>query len=322
MHDKEKLLTKGTYGCVYKNPLPCKKDIKKPKNKVGKITRKQDGDNEILISNIIKTIPNYKNYYIIQERSNCVRSNFTDLRNVYESQCEVYKESKDKDLVQLISNFGGRTTHGIYLPYNFDFLRSLKHMLEGLVKLEEKGICHYDLHEGNILMDFYGVLRIIDFGKSILGDNLTEKQLANITYEFEPTFAPQPPEFAMHNAFNAGIDFKTSFERIFLEKEIFKIAENFLGLSIHEQKINLMNFWKSQPNLVWIPFYIKYWRVSDTWAIGVYFLTMIKKYSENYRTMPRNMNILTAVLKGCLESSPDRRFTAEKALLVLSSHLS
>ena len=48
-------------------------------------------------------------------------------------------------------------------------------MFQAVALLNKQGICHYDLHKNNILVDYKGRFRIIDFGAAFLGDEVEEK---------------------------------------------------------------------------------------------------------------------------------------------------
>ena len=326
-------LDEGSHGCVLRPPLPCRRMKKsasasaKAKTKtsaVGKIIKAKDAIQELSTAALITSIPGWQRYFIIQEKADCDSKNFSALRDQYEKQCKVYGKSYDSELVQLVSPYAGSTLHRIQLTESFDYMSSFRHVLEGISKLASQGICHFDLHESNILIDLHETMRIIDFGAAFLGDHIDEKGVRRHMYAFSPSFPPQPPELSMQNGINQGMTLLESLEGTMFAKKEFALGQQLLGLSIKEQESELGKFWIEDTEwngTTWVPFFHKYWKTWDSWAVGVLFLNLLKKsflfpgFIE--KTWKEHGVVIRKVLKGCLASNPMKRFTADEALRVL-----
>ena len=132
-------IREGTTGCVFTPPLPCSKSRKSKSptlRTAGKIIKKKNATNEINISDIIRKIPGHERYFIVQTVDNCSEKNFTHMRKKYESECKIYSKSKNTELMQLLSPYAGTSLRGILIQDSFDFIGSLRHMLEGIELFE------------------------------------------------------------------------------------------------------------------------------------------------------------------------------------------
>jgi serine/threonine protein kinase len=336
------LLQEGSYGCAFSPPLQCKKSkvktkvntkvntkvkTKKIKKRiVGKLMLEKDAEIELSIAELVRSIPGYERYFIVQEKDNCVASNFKKLRDDYEDKCNVLKKHENKDLIQLLSPFGGTPLYELSVQSSFDFIGSLRHMLEGILKLQQQGICHFDLHTGNILVDSHETMRIIDFGAAFVGDQVTQKNLWLHIYDFSPEYDPQPPELSVMNGLYSKKPLLQSIVDTVKYKKVMSITEQILGYSLEEQENDLRIFWKSDTTYnggSWIPFFHKYWLLWDNWSIGVIFVKLLQKALFNPSFVKKTWSvyglIIRKVLKGLLHPNPMRRLTAEKALSLLSS---
>ena len=317
------LIQEGSYGCAFTPKLPCKKSSKSDKRMVGKIIRKTNAKIELEAASLVQGIPGWQRYYIIQEKDNCDTKNFQELREVYEDDCKTLRKAKDSSLIQLLSPYGGRSFHSLAITSSFDFMRNLRHMLEGIELLEKQGICHYDLHEGNILVDNRGTFLIIDFGAAFVGDTISEESILKHIYSFQPDYPPQPPELSVQNGLQEGLTYHIAIQQTIIQKKIFKMKERLLGVPISDDYRALDNFWKNDHTWKgdnWIAFFHSYWQRWDSWAVGVMFLKVLEKCF----LIPSFMNIwkekgevIRTVLKGLLEVDPRRRMSPKDALGLL-----
>ena len=150
---------------------------------------------------MIRKIPGHERYFIIQSVDNCSEKNFTHMRKKYESECKIYSKSKNSELMQLLSPYAGTSLRGILIQDSFDFVGNLRHVLEGIELLNSHGICHYDIHEENILIDTRGTLHIIDFGTAFLPEDVRKDTIWKHLYKFSPRYHQQPPELTVQNQF-------------------------------------------------------------------------------------------------------------------------
>jgi len=319
------LLEEGSYGCAFTPQIPCKKSEfrKSSKKLVGKVISKEHALIELSMATLVKAIPGWQRYYIVQEEDECSTKNFAKAREEY-TNCKMLGKTENKNLTQLISVFGGTTFLRSMIGPTFDYLGTFRHMLEGISKLEEQGICHYDLKENNILVDSKGTLRIIDFGSAFVGDQVNTSNLWLHQYNFAPEYAPQPPELSLQNAIHDGLPIHESIHDIITRKKVFQLIENILGVSVEKSEDELRNFWHDEDEN-WPLFFKKYWRTWDSWAIGVIFLKLLQKmflheYFVKQVWVPYAI-VIRNVLKGMLQCNPKNRLTASEALKTLTFSL-
>ncbi len=319
-----RLIQEGSYGCAFTPPLPCKKGKKDKKRKdmVGKVIRKKDAEIELSISTLIEGIPGYKRYFLVETEDNCTEKNFKNLREEYASVCKLYAKRSDANLIQLLSSFGGRSLEKTEIGASFDYVAIFHHVLEGLALLHKQGICHCDIHEGNVLIDPKGTPRLIDFGASFVGHTASESTVDNHNYPFSPTFDPQAPEMAIHNAIRNKVSLRLAIYQTIHEKAVLQKASTVLGLSLEKQERDLDTFWKKQDMTwtgdSWVPFYKTYWRTWDAFSVGVMFFKVLLKCLHVPKFINtvwlQHANTISTVLKGLLQANPNYRMSVEEAL--------
>jgi serine/threonine protein kinase len=319
--DESKLIGEGTYGCVIQPPMKCRKSKLSQKSRsraIGKILKLRNAKVEIKMSTYLKGIPGWERYYIVEDKDECNAKNFQEYKKMYRDQCEKIHRVPDDKLVQLIAPYGGKMLFETSITPKFNFLESLKHMLEAVEKLEKQGICHYDLHDGNIVVDYHGTLRIIDFGSAFIGDQTTEETVINHTYTFSPDYPPLSPEVTIQQGLVQGVSLPLAIQQTVEQKKIFRRGEAILGLSRWNQQRDIERFFTEEDVENAIEMYKKYWRKWDSWAVGVLFTKILEKSFllpsfvqgvwANHGTAIRN------VLRGLIQADPRKRFTAKEAL--------
>ena len=337
--ETSRLVEKGTYGCAFSPPLPCKKtkgtkgtNATKGKRKttlIGKVTTKRDETEvELSISNLLKAIPNYSSYFIVQELDNCTPKNFAQFRKTYAANCPQIKDSPDADLEQLLSFHGGTDLHRLSFPSNFQMLSSMRHVLKGVKMMMDQGICHSDLHSGNIVRDLRGTLRILDFGAAFLGDTVSEDFVKQYLTWYSPIYDQQPPEFTVVNAIHDGVSLQYAITEIMRGKKIIATAQNYLGwgMGVDEQEDALRYFFyngehyalaKENPT----EFFHRFWRKIDVWGVGNVFVKVLKKslLSPHFieTQWKKDGPTIKLVLKGLLQCDPTQRLSVERALELL-----
>jgi serine/threonine protein kinase len=322
--NQSRLIQEGSYGCAFTPPLPCKKSRASSKERqVGKVIKKKNAKIELKISTLIESIPGWQRYFIIQEEDNCSIKNFEELRVDYANQCKTMRKAKDSSLLQLLSPYGGTSLYDLAITNSFDYVGTLRHMLEGIVKLQTQGICHYDLHEANILVDMRGTLRMIDFGAAFVGEEVSESTIWRHIYNFQPDYPPQPPELSVQNGLHQGLSYGFSVQQTIQQKKVFQQLERLLGVPQAGQVRALHAFWMEEwKGDNWVSFFHTYWRTWDAWAIGVMYLRLLEKcfllpkfIEGQWMTYGR---AIKTVLKGLLDVNPTKRMSAETALKILN----
>jgi serine/threonine protein kinase len=319
--EETKYLGEGSYGCVVTPPIKCKKSKVKQANKgrkVGKLIRLKNAQVELSISELIKGIPGWERYFLIQEKDNCEPSNFKEYRETYQKQCKIIDKVSDKELGQLISPFGGKMLHSLALTESFNYLGSFRHMLEAVALLNRQGICHYDLHEGNILVDYNGTMRIIDYGAAFQGDQVSDESLWRHIYSFSPGYVAQPPEVSVRHGLLDSVPFAQAINTTIKDKKILEAITTVLGVKRETQWDDLYKFFREENTEDVVKFYHSYWRKWDSWSVGVIFLKLLQKsfllQKFTREVWPVAGQAIRVVLKGLLEVDPRRRLTAEQAL--------
>lgn len=325
----QSMLAEGTYGCAFYPALPCKKGVKKNterEKKVSKLTRIVNSELELEAAAALRTIPAWKQYYIVSYEDECSRRELEQFYKEYKSRCEFLERVSSSQLIQLVSPYGGIDINKYNFPDSFSVLGYLKHLAKGIALMHEIGFGHFDIHEKNILIDGKGVARLIDFGKSMKGDTVDTEKIQKHTFTFTPSFIWQPPELAVMNAVQEGQTSGRSIERVMEQKGIFREIQSILGISIRQQEGELREFWNfshSAQSRAWDTFFRHYWRKFDVWALGVVTLSLVTQMLIRSRFVQgiwqKESDTLVHVLRGMLHADPRRRFTIEKVVELLST---
>ena len=307
-------IAEGSYGCIY---------TAANRKKILKVSGKEEAGVELNIANIIKGIPKWQDYYILQEEEAFQPSNFTRVRSTYQGECKIIRDTKNSNLRLLSSPYGGVPIRTIQVTETFNYYTTVRHLLEAIVKLNQQGICHFDIHNGNILDDINGVMRIIDFGSAFVGDSADVNTVKQHRYSFTPIFSPQPPELAIQNAIVDSIDIQSAIDTLLEKREVFKNSSEYTGITPQYARNELFDFTTSEyhtTQLAWAEYYRKYWRKWDIWGLGVLFLNLLQKClyipdlrNELWDDIAMRKKIQT-LLRGCLEPDPRKRMFANDAL--------
>jgi len=315
----------GAYGCIMKQPLPCKKMKSKPSN-LGKLASQKNAAHEVEVSNELVSIPDVDLYFVRTRDGECSKEELDTYYTQYKGTCEFLNTIREKNLDQVLTPYAGVTVRDYPFKGSFPFLEQLKHCLTGLKHLHAIGYGHFDIHSANILIDSKGVMRYIDFGKSYKGDSMTMADVGHFKYPFTPEFNWQPPEFALMNAIQKGVDQTEALRTVVEKKGAFRLTESMLGLRVESQSAELQEFWKyssSAQEKDWVLFFKLYWRKLDVWSLGVVFLEILKVlfHHESFvkEVWPRDSVRSIAVLKGMLQANPRERFSVEQCLAALSA---
>jgi len=166
-----KVLASGGFGCVFTPALKCIGKSNRDKNKISKLMTnkhaKEEYDKLKYISVKLNKLPNYNDYFLIDDFTLCKPGKLTkdDLKNY--NECGAFKKenitvkninsSLDK-LLAINMPYGGNTVeHFIINNKNYDKLIELNNKLldllhNGILKMNKKHIYHSDIKGSNILI--------------------------------------------------------------------------------------------------------------------------------------------------------------------------
>jgi len=167
-----KILASGGFGCVFSPALKCKNSKKREKNKVSKLmtlkNAKEEYDTLIDVKEKLNKIPNYKDYFLVDNYSICIPDNLTktDLSNFNKCSAlkkkNITKKNINKTLDKLLvlnMPYGGITLEQFFTNNkNYNRLKEVNnHMIQllkyGIIEMNEQNIYHSDIKGSNILID-------------------------------------------------------------------------------------------------------------------------------------------------------------------------
>lgn len=101
--------------------------------------------------------------------------------------CQFYRHLEDYDYVYFIMEVCGKTSLREYLDKDEVLESEVKSIfiqfLEGMNALHNSHIYHLDLKPANLMLNDQGVVKIIDFGKSKVGDSFTTEYMGSAGYQ-------------------------------------------------------------------------------------------------------------------------------------------
>lgn len=184
-----KVLASGGFGCVFKPSLICEGEKQRKRGKVSKLMLKKyalaEYDEIKNIQKILSEIPDYTDYFLINDFSVCTPSilNKKDLHG-YKKKCKAFKKDKitkgslndAREKLMILNMPDGGTPFDDYIyNNNYDITLSNlnKHFVdllnEGILPMNRLNVYHSDVKESNILVqekeDLY--TRLIDWGLSV-----------------------------------------------------------------------------------------------------------------------------------------------------------
>ena len=324
-----RLIDAGTYSCIFDPPLKCRSKsrpkgilIKKHSNErmISKLMITEEAEVEWAISEKIRKIPLWKNYFAVSETICHLDPKQTepDLK----TKCEVIKNIAPEQLRALQMPFAGKPIYNHRIPGNFNLIAFMTHILEAGSLLLLGNIIHFDLHPGNILIDNHEIPRIIDFNLSMVSDiSIPESQLS---YRYSHNFhlSQQPPDYTALIGINQHKEIG-KITRNIDEKKIIKDMKVLLGIPrdtvINEiLRISNKNSIISQGDIA--EWFYRYWTKIDSWAFGTYFVGMLTVHSitpqiaNAFRKYPK----IKRVLRGLCEIDPEKRWDCMQALYYLN----
>jgi len=352
---KIKLLSQGSYGCVFRPTLNCNGNIGS-KRYVSKIQNNtENSKKETDIGQVIKKIKNYSLHFAPIVKT-CPVS-LGKLKDDEISKCEIvdmkYKNAKNTYVTNKIK-YVGKYTLGDYLfqvyqttPKLFlrTFMDSYFDILQSVSILNKHNILHLDLKENNILYDEKNSKPIlIDFGLSVVTTGLKPEnyQTAFFTYGYD--YPPWCFEISVisYAVNELGEDWATQtttsdvFDKLALnfinQNPLFEEKPGQIVFFTAEEKAayknKLMEYLKPYEGKTWLELVdelLKFVLTWDLYGIHVIYLYLIHKiYPEerDFSAYP-SLQRFIGVLKREITAIPNQRKTydviSEEAMVVLKT---
>uniref|UniRef100_A0A6C0DRH8 Protein kinase domain-containing protein n=1 Tax=viral metagenome TaxID=1070528 RepID=A0A6C0DRH8_9ZZZZ len=330
------LINQGSYGCIYHPSLSCKS--KKTNTKyITKIQReRENSDKEVRLSNVVKTIKNYKQFFGPIENS-CDIS-ISNIKDTEIKKCEfMVNEPHDKYVSNKIRYIGTETLSEYLLrifktsPKRFPrvVLDSYKYLLKALSLLGKTNVIHMDLKENNILLDQNTNNPIvIDFGLAFKIEDVAKTEMEiqrNVFFTYGIDYTPWCIDIAMIT----HITEIGSLNDIVNKEELQKIIDEYI------EKNPIFQYYSESEKTDYknkIQSHYSKW-IGKTWGD---FITEIKVQSiyswDNYALAAIYYQILCDInvnrepafvpliniVKQILLSPPDTRMSADETILEIS----
>ncbi len=333
----------GTYGCVFTPPLLCKTG-KQPSDKlVGKITTDKLAEQEIQVANKLRKFPLVRNYFLLPQPESCELAPEEEQTDPGIQECrddfKTHGEALElPNMSQITIPFGGtKAYYELFLdqslhPKRFDFFAVMKHLLEAGSTMLLVGVCHFDLHAGNLLMDKNKVVRILDFGmsfpKNLINEITLNGRWKRLRFGFEYDAAhpsihnSEPPEITIMNAIRKGdYTVPNAVKLTVLGKDVFKDMEKYLGISREKSRDDLFKFFQGSGyarKRNFIMLWRTYWPAFDSWSLGCILLETLKallllpEFTEG--EYKKKKTAVLATLRGMLAPNPRDRLDCLEAL--------
>jgi serine/threonine protein kinase len=185
------------------------------------------------------------------------------------------------------------------------------------------GVVHRDLHQGNVLVDTYNVPRIIDFNLSVSVRSSTKVGVSDLSHKHDIGITQEPPDSTLVNAIVHGENPMTVIQDVCFKKPVLSKVSALLGFSKRDMYDSLVRFYKKSKSMrsgdmeKWFSLY---YRVIDSWAIGVMLVELIHKLSlwpAFAGTIRGVVRELIPVLRNMCAVSPMERIDCVQALHLL-----
>jgi len=315
--NKIKLLTRGTYGCIFKPALTCKGGIDE-ENFITKVQKQTTiSYRELAISEKIKKIKDY-NQYFAPILKTCTVS-VANISGDEIKKCDFIKNNK-----QIISNklrYVGKNTleeHFIQLlrtkpiVYIETIYDSFFYLLKSIRVLFTNNIVHFDIKENNIMYDErQNIPIIIDFGISFETSMIKSKS-SEVFYTEGFDYPPWCFEIAMCCYIidsNKKLEDKINIEQLKDKVLFFTKSNRIFEIMTEEERIDyitkLNQYIENHGKLTYKEFIHELCKSIDSWDIYALAVTYIKilyiTYTQEF------MVSFNELLKDIILSAPTER---------------
>jgi len=296
-------IEKGTYGCVIKPSIPCKKYHK---DSVSKIFHKEEFyQEESLITDIMKEI-DPKGKYILKKIDECkVRTmEKSDRKSCKYSEAEFPK-------YQIVYEYGGINLDK-FSDKDFDvksILPGIYNLTSGLVLLEKHRMCHRDIKETNILCK-NNLFYLIDVGLALSYDRVYDEDQ---DYVLRYNYCYYPPEFKIYYNMKNAYNKLSSVDNIeqFIQRDV-KLNYVKSGIVYDTNLIDnaIASVMKNFSNIDMLKLMMmKNANKIDVFSLGMVLMNLLLKSNNKY--METKMGLLK-ILDKCVELNPYKRISPKE----------
>lgn len=325
------LISEGGYGCVYYPGISCDGKTTTDKRFVSKLQKKDfNSNNEILVSNIVKTITDYDKYFLPIKSSCPINIHKIDTEVV--GECSVAKKTSTPEFLLTKINYLDNTPFFDMLnkTSNADerielfskILNTYKYLLNSIHLLLKKNIVHLDIKIPNILFSReLDVPIIIDFGISIPFDNLTFDNMDNYFYDFLPSYNIWPIDvhvinFLIHTTREplTNEDVKYLVSKISEHnKELFMFFNDDYIELYQKNTVNYLERFVGEPRDKVIQTLLKYYYTWDNYSISVMTIQILQILYDKANAST-HIVAFSNILLNNIDSNPEVRMTIEDTL--------
>ena len=282
--------------------------------------------NEIKIGEIIEEIPYYRNYYDI-----ITDYDFIDIGKIGEKIIEnVDLDSKNKDKKYVVFNYNDEKRIGFNdflfkLPNNtnnkqfvFNILNTYSFLLNSLIKLNENGVCFFELSTENIAFSSYSRPFLKSFKNSLIISDLNASYISNIVKNIE-TYTHKPLE--VHVLFYLIVNNEETMSLSFIEAISNNYVKNMDVLLLFSQNykdsfekscVETLKKYVNRPKSVIIADILKYSRYWDNYSLSILYLHIIGNISKFFSLKGTFMNKFTLLLIQNIHPNPLKRETLKE----------
>jgi len=172
-----KVLDSGAYGCIFYPALKCN-NKKTRTNGISKLSLKEHSIAEWniykKIVTLLKVIPNYKKYFLLDNFSRCIPDKLTEQDKNNFAKCDILREYNFNNINDNLNNlmiinmpYGGKnldiTINNNLISYNDLTLLITNLINKAIIPMNKLDIYHFDIKASNILYKNNN-LKLIDFG--------------------------------------------------------------------------------------------------------------------------------------------------------------
>lgn len=325
-----RILGQGVYGCVFQPPLICRgqREARGSKNKLGKLTQRDDIKSELLAAQTFKGLPAARKYFILPELDTlCTPAPMDQQREPDLGKCEAIGKFGYQDMQHVQLEYGGKSLHhrleNLHVAIrDFPYWVFFQRILEIGAFLTLHGYVHNDLHSNNILLNANYIPRLIDFGRAYRAQDITDALIVELGAAYMPELSQVAPESTAQDGLAEGIPFEKICQDLKAQKPGILNAERYLGVSREAQIQEFRRFWqtsRSAKQRDWLTLWKTYWPTVDSWAMGSILLGVLRKLliSKEFTDSAQwksKQTMVKSILRGMLRTSPRERLDCVEAL--------